>query len=51
MRMPAWVEQMIAELPEKFTGNIQINCFEGGVGNVTYQVSKKEPREVATNGK
>lgn len=51
MRLPYWVEQMIAELPERFTGNIQINCFEGGVGNVTYQVSKKEPQDAVASGK
>ena len=47
MKLPAWVLQEIATWPERFTGNIQMNCFEGGVGNVTFTVSKKPPQEIA----
>lgn len=50
MRLPDWVVQEIGALPERFTGNIQINFFEGGVGNLTYEVSKKAPKEPAGSG-
>mgnify|MGYP001561022472 FL=1 len=47
MRLPDWVLREIGALPDRFTGSVKINCFEGGVGNLTYEVSKKEPKNVA----
>jgi len=35
MIAPAWVVQVMQELPPRFTGYVQINCVEGGVANVT----------------
>lgn len=52
MKLPEWVIQEIGALPDRFTGNIKINCFDGGVGNITYEVSKKGPQDaVGVNGK
>ena len=42
--IPAWVaDRLREELPPRFTGSIQMNCFEGGVGNITMTWSRKAP--------
>lgn len=45
MRLPEWVLREIANLPEQFTGNIKVNCFMGGIANITYERSIKAPPE------
>ena len=37
------LEQIKRELPRNFTGKIELNCYEGGVGNVNYLWSRKGP--------
>ena len=39
----AILEQITRELPRNFTGKIELNCYEGGVGNVNYLWSRKGP--------
>lgn len=34
MKLPHWVEEKIAMLPERFTGQIIIECHRGGVSRV-----------------
>jgi len=45
--MVQWVVDMLDNLvKEKFTGNIQINMFRGGISNVTKTESfKPQPKE------
>jgi len=32
--LPTRVRQALSTLPANFTGKIELNCFEGGVGNM-----------------
>ena len=41
MKLPLWVEKELAALPEKFTGSVRINCYEGGVTNLNVERSVK----------
>lgn len=43
MRLPEWVIRELATWPERFTGNVKINWFEGGVANITVEQSVKAP--------
>ena len=41
---PAWlIEEAHRLLPSHFTGKIEINCFQGSVGNVNVGFSVKAP--------
>ena len=51
MRLPTWVMNRIGGLPERFTGQIQIDCFEGGVGSMTWKQSAKAPEDACTSSK
>jgi hypothetical protein len=46
--LPLWVQDVIASLPEKYTGKIEINCVQGGVGNVQSGNIYWPPKEVKT---
>lgn len=48
MKLPDWIVEQLrllgAELirhPERFTGNVRVNSFEGGVTNLNVEVSMK----------
>lgn len=45
MERPLWLAQMertvTACIPKHFTGHIQINCVDGGVGNTTLHIVYK----------
>ena len=47
MKWPAWVAEFVARLPDKYTGQLRVNCFEGAVRDLTYE-SRATPPE---NGK
>ena len=44
MTLPTWVAELIARLPETYTGQLRLNVFEGGVRDVTYE-SRATPPE------
>lgn len=48
MNLPVWVREEIQGLPENYTGKIELNCVEGGVGNINLGQSKRPPKEVLT---
>lgn len=39
--LPTKVRQALATLPADFTGKIELNCFQGGVGNMNILWSVK----------
>lgn len=42
-----WVLNRIGGLPERFTGQLQIDCFQGSVGSMTWKQSEKAPPKEA----
>lgn len=46
MKLPDWVLDKITTLPDNYTGKIELNCVEGGVGNMNTGQSHRPPREV-----
>lgn len=52
MKIPEWVlERIRGKVPERFTGEIRINCFEGGVRDFTWhqrETPNGEQREAVT---
>lgn len=48
--IPAWVLERVRQekLPKRFTGRIEVNCFEGGVSNVNILRSFKAPNHDTT---
>ena len=45
MQLPEWVIALLQGLPDQYTGKIEINCFQGNVGNVNLGFSIKEDTE------
>ncbi len=45
MKLPEWVVAYIQNLPYKYTGKIELNCFKGNVGNLNLILSVKEDTE------
>jgi hypothetical protein len=43
VQIPEWVIQRIAGLPDRFTGRIEVNCYEGSVRNITWLTSEQPP--------
>lgn len=37
--------ELVARLPDKYTGQLRVNCFEGGVRDVTYESRATPPEE------
>ena len=42
MKLPEWVVAFLQNLPEQYTGRVEINFFKGGVSNVNLAQSIKE---------
>jgi hypothetical protein len=44
--MPAWIQLLLVrlrgEIPKDFVGQVEFNCFKGGVSNVNVKQSYKE---------
>ena len=44
--IPTWVSQLfqpiIALIPKQFTGQIEVNCFKGGISNINIKQSYKK---------
>ena len=48
MKLPEWILDQLRRVgadlirhPEKFTGNVKVNSFEGGVTNLNVEISVK----------
>jgi hypothetical protein len=45
-----WLYDLIADLMKRrFTGNLRINFFKGGITNINKEESIKPPKEVGKN--
>lgn len=51
---PDWIAQLLRAvkplLPKDFVGQIEVNCFLGGVTNVTVRQSYKPPQKEKRDG-
>ena len=46
MKLPHWVEQKVEHMPATFTGQILIECWQGGVTRLDVKESMQAPKGV-----
>ena len=46
MTLPTWVTELIARLPETYTGPLYMNCYQGGMADLAWQGENGESRRV-----
>lgn len=44
LRLPPWVLSKIALKPSGFTGQLSVNFYAGGVTNIEFRETHKEPK-------
>lgn len=46
--MPPWLKELLraslVHLPPRYTGSIQLNCVDGGIGNVSWSQTARPAR-------
>lgn len=51
---PGWIEQILRAMrpliPKDFVGQVEVNCFLGGVTNVNVRQSYKPPQKEKRHG-
>lgn len=51
--LPAWLQEPVRifhqSIPKDFVGQVEVNCFQGGITNIVIRQSYKEGTENASN--